>query len=233
MLTNPLRDRFGSSSAWSSTAPRTWPPSSPAPPASSASPSKPRRDGNRPPRTGHAADRQSPAAAGARLRPRCVGRAYHHDIASRALDLMDVDAQGFDHQDRRLLPDHDRQVSTAVRWAVDSLAAAISEEVTPSKTCWKLFDPARLYHAHAARAGGDPACLSATSDSTCRRVWPRAVRPICSRSMVTKCSCEHFLIGNGEASSRVCTRQSRSPSRRPSSGCRVYYEDTDAGGIVY
>ncbi|HCV79321.1 Holliday junction branch migration DNA helicase RuvB [Pseudomonas oryzihabitans] len=50
-----------------------------------------------------------------------------HDIASRALDLLDVDAQGFDHQDRRLLLTMiDKFDGGPV--GVDSLAAAISEE---------------------------------------------------------------------------------------------------------
>lgn len=50
-----------------------------------------------------------------------------HDIAGRALDLLDVDAQGFDHQDRRLLLTMiDKFDGGPV--GVDSLAAAISEE---------------------------------------------------------------------------------------------------------
>lgn len=50
-----------------------------------------------------------------------------HDIASRALDLLDVDAQGFDHQDRRLLLTMiDKFDGGPV--GVDSLAAAIGEE---------------------------------------------------------------------------------------------------------
>lgn len=50
-----------------------------------------------------------------------------HDIASRALDLLDVDAQGFDHQDRRLLLTMiDKFDGGPV--GVDSLAVAISEE---------------------------------------------------------------------------------------------------------
>lgn len=50
-----------------------------------------------------------------------------HDIASRALDLLDVDAQGFDYQDRRLLLTMiDKFDGGPV--GVDSLAAAISEE---------------------------------------------------------------------------------------------------------
>ena len=49
------------------------------------------------------------------------------DIADRALDLLDVDAQGFDHMDRRLLLTMiDKFDGGPV--GVDSLAAAISEE---------------------------------------------------------------------------------------------------------
>ncbi|AYN93900.1 Holliday junction branch migration DNA helicase RuvB [Pseudomonas sp. LTJR-52] len=50
-----------------------------------------------------------------------------HTIASQALDLLDVDARGFDHQDRRLLLTLiDKFDGGPV--GVDSLAAAISEE---------------------------------------------------------------------------------------------------------
>ena len=49
------------------------------------------------------------------------------DIADRALDLLDVDAQGFDHMDRRLLLTMiDKFDGGPV--GIDSLAAAISEE---------------------------------------------------------------------------------------------------------
>ncbi len=49
------------------------------------------------------------------------------EIADRALDLLDVDAQGFDHMDRRLLLTMiDKFDGGPV--GIDSLAAAISEE---------------------------------------------------------------------------------------------------------
>lgn len=49
------------------------------------------------------------------------------DIADRALDLLDVDAQGFDHMDRRLLLTMIEKFDGGPV-GVDSLAAAISEE---------------------------------------------------------------------------------------------------------
>ncbi|GGM05683.1 Holliday junction branch migration DNA helicase RuvB [Pseudomonas asuensis] len=57
---------------------------------------------------------------------RAQGR-ISHTIANQALDLLDVDARGFDHQDRRLLLTLiDKFDGGPV--GVDSLAAAISEE---------------------------------------------------------------------------------------------------------
>ena len=53
--------------------------------------------------------------------------AISHSIADRALDMLDIDAHGFDHQDRRLLLTMiDKFDGGPV--GIDSLAAAISEE---------------------------------------------------------------------------------------------------------
>ncbi len=85
-----------------------------------------RRDRAAQPR--HAAHRQPPAAAGARLRPGPRRRPHHASTwRGPRSTLLEVDEHGLDEMDRRLLLTSSK-VRRRARWASNTLAAAISEE---------------------------------------------------------------------------------------------------------
>ena len=77
--------------------------------------------------TGHAPDRQPPHAPRARLRAGARGRQDHQAVPRQWLDQLDVDQEGFDQLDRKLL-DTVLRISAAGPVGLDSLAVAISEE---------------------------------------------------------------------------------------------------------
>ena len=79
------------------------------------------------------------------------------DIAAQALDMLNVDAEGFDYMDRKLLlAVIDKFFGGPV--GLDNLAAAIGEErETIEDVLEPLFDSARLFAAYTARAYGDSA----------------------------------------------------------------------------
>lgn len=127
MLTNPLRDRFGivqrlefyNVEDLATIVSRSWH-SRPGDRAAG-------RGGNRQARPRYAANRQSPAAPGTRLRRGPGQGDITRVIADKALNLLDVDERGFDHLDRRLLLTMiDKFDGGPV--GIDNLAAALSEE---------------------------------------------------------------------------------------------------------
>jgi hypothetical protein len=73
------------------------------------------------------------------------------DIASQALDMLNVDAEGFDYMDRKLLlAVIDKFFGGPV--GLDNLAAAIGKSVKPLKMCWSPFNSARLPAAYPRAA---------------------------------------------------------------------------------
>ena len=135
------------------------------------------------------------------------------DIADRALDMLSVDQEGFDHLDRRLL------LALLEKFdggpvGVESLAAAISEE---RGTIEDVLEPYLIQQGYMVRTPrgrmATPQRLSALrpagalrdgaggrgGGTTCRWTWEGTINSV------------------GEFSHKL----------------RVYIEDTDAGGIVY
>ncbi len=130
LLTSPLRDRFGIVQRlefYGDGGPASA--SSCARPASSACRwMTAGADADRAALARHAAHRQPAAAPGARLRrgAAAIGRVTDA-IAQSALDLLDVDPQGFDPMDRRLMLTIIEKFGGGPV-GVDSLAAALGEE---------------------------------------------------------------------------------------------------------
>ena len=127
LLTSPLRDRFGivqrlefyTTRAHQDRDPQRLDPEARAPAG--------RRRPHRRAIARHAAHRQPAAAPGARLR-RGQGRGHHRGkVALAALDMLEVDPQGFDMLDRKLLLTVIEKFDGGPV-GVDSLAAAMSEE---------------------------------------------------------------------------------------------------------
>jgi Holliday junction DNA helicase RuvB len=103
MLTNPLRDRFGIVARLEFYTPAELRASSRARRPAGRAHRPGRRAGDRPPLARHAAHRQPPAAPRARLRRGQGDGRIVAGMADRALAMLDVDPQGFDLMDRKLL----------------------------------------------------------------------------------------------------------------------------------
>jgi Holliday junction DNA helicase RuvB len=129
MLTNPLRDRFGIVARLEFYTPRSWPASSQRSAGLLNAPMDAAgRLGNRPPLARHAAHCQPAAAPGARL---CRREGRRHitksTIADKALAMLDVDPQGFDVMDRKLLEAVIHRFDGGPV-GLDNIAASIGEE---------------------------------------------------------------------------------------------------------
>ena len=122
-------------------------------------PRRPHRSGrrarDRPPRARHAAHREPPAAAGARLRAgerrrRGIGEA----VARDALDREGVDARGLDRLDRRFLGAHRRASTAAARSGIEAVAATINDDAeTLSRAGGAVSAEDRLLARSRADAG--------------------------------------------------------------------------------
>jgi Holliday junction DNA helicase RuvB len=82
---------------------------------------------DRAPLARHAPHRQPAAAPRARLRRRQGHRPHHEDIANKALAMLDVDPQGFDVMDRKLLEAVIHRFDGGPV-GLDNVAASIGEE---------------------------------------------------------------------------------------------------------
>ena len=162
MLTNPLRDRFGIVARLEFYTPEELARIVRAQrrPAERADRRR-GRAGDRAPLARHAAHRQPPAAPRARLRRRERQRPHHADIADKALAMLDVDPQGFDVMDRKLLRSGDPPLRRRPGGPGQRRRRHRRGARHDRGRDRALPDPAGLPAAHAARAhrhaGGVPA----------------------------------------------------------------------------